>query len=87
MHLKGISGDQFKNDRGGNFEMKKLLSLQDFKLLDVIHTKDGRILTIGLKNKDGYITSASAYLAYMQGRVISKTKWTKIENEKSLANL
>ncbi|MGE7843652.1 hypothetical protein ACQKNX_23085 [Lysinibacillus sp. NPDC093712] len=67
--------------------MPKLLSKDDFKLLDVIQTKDGRTLTVGLMDKDGFITSANAYLAYIHGMVISKTKWTRIEDDKTISNL
>lgn len=62
--------------------MQKLLSKDDFNLMDIIHTKDGRTLTVGLINNDDFITSANAYLAYIQGMIVSKTKWTKMKKIK-----
>ncbi|WP_193767454.1 hypothetical protein [Lysinibacillus sp. OL1] len=56
--------------------MARLLSIQDFNLFDVIQTKDGRTLTIGLQDTKDHITSKSAYKVYTEGKLVSKSRWT-----------
>ncbi len=46
---------------------------RDFLLLDHIKMIDGRVLTIGLKNDEHFITQENAFKAYKAGGIVAKT--------------